>query len=165
MYGLPLTIYVLSSLLGIDLPFTHLEGHLWASLLGLGPTAAMLICQFGSLLMLGGGYLVIRGWRLIYRGGERLVTGDLYRYIRHPQYLGLILITVGMLIQWPTLLTIAMWPVLMIAYFRLARREEREMEARYGETYRQYRARTPMLIPSLTAVLSGIPGLGEGQHL
>jgi protein-S-isoprenylcysteine O-methyltransferase Ste14 len=165
MYGLPLTIYVLSSLLGIDLPFTHIEGHLWASLLGLGPTAAMLICQFGSLLMLAGGCLVIRGWRLIYRGGERLVTEDLYRYIRHPQYLGLILITVGMFIQWPTLLTIAMWPVLIIAYYRLARREEREMEARYGKTYRHYRARTPMLIPRLAAILSGTPGIGEERHL
>ena len=165
MYGLPLTIYILSSLLRIDLPFTHIEGHLWASMLGLGSTAAMLICQFGSLLMLAGGGLVIRGWQLIYRGGERLVTENLYRYVRHPQYLGLILITVGMLIQWPTLLTIAMWPVLMVAYYRLARREEREMEAHYGETYRQYRARTPMLVPSLAAILSGTPGIGEEQHL
>jgi protein-S-isoprenylcysteine O-methyltransferase Ste14 len=121
----------------------------------------MLICQFGSLLMMAGAYLVIRGWRLIYRGGERLVTQALYRYIRHPQYLGLILITVGMLIQWPTLLTIIMWPVLMVAYYRLARREERVMEAHFGDTYRQYRMRTPMFVPSLTAVLSGASGVGE----
>jgi len=164
MYGLPLTIYVLSSLLKIDLPFTHIEGHLWASLLGLGPVAAMLICQFGGLLMVAGGYLVIRGWQLIYRGGERLVTEDLYQDVRHPQYLGLILITVGMLIQWPTLLTAAMWPILTIAYYRLARREEREMEARYGDAYRQYRARTPMLIPSLTAALSSTPVTGEERQ-
>jgi protein-S-isoprenylcysteine O-methyltransferase Ste14 len=165
MYGLPLTIYILSSLLRIDLPFTHIEGHLWASLLGLGPTAGMLICQFGSLLMMAGAYLVVRGWRLIYRGGERLVTKALYRYIRHPQYLGLILITVGMLIQWPTLLTIIMWPVLMVAYYRLARREERVMEAHFGDTYRRYRMRTPMFVPSLTAVLSGASGVGEEQYL
>jgi protein-S-isoprenylcysteine O-methyltransferase Ste14 len=157
MYGVPLTIYALSSLLRIDLPFTHVEGHLWASLLGLGTTVALLICQLGSLLMVAGGHLVIRGWKLIYRGGERLVTEDLYQRVRHPQYLGLIIITVGMLIQWPTLLTIAMWPILMVAYFRLARREEREMENRYGEAYRQYRVRTPMLIPSLKAVRSNIP--------
>lgn len=155
MYGLPLTIYILSSLLNIDLPFTHIEGHLWASLLGLGPVVGMLFCQLGNLLMGGGGYLVYRGWRLIYRGGERLVTKDLYRYVRHPQYLGLILITVGMLIQWPTLVTIAMWPILTVAYYRLARREERAIEARFGEAYRQYRTRTPMLVPSLTAVVSG----------
>ncbi len=154
MYGLPLTIYALSSLLGIDLPFTHLEGHLWATMLGLGPIAAMLICQFGNLLMVAGGYLVIRGWQLIYRGGEQLVIEGVYQHVRHPQYLGLTLITVGMLIQWPTLLTAAMWPILTIAYYRLARREEREIEARYGDAYRQYRARTPMLVPSLTAILS-----------
>lgn len=154
MYGLPLTIYTLSSLLRIDLPFTHIEGHLWASLLGLGTTAAMIICQFGSLLMVVGGYLVIRGWQLIYRGGNRMVTEDLYQRIRHPQYLGIVLITVGMLIQWPTLLTIAMWPILMFAYYHLARREERAMETRYGEQYLQYRAQTPMFFPSLKATLS-----------
>lgn len=157
MYGLPLTIYALSSLLRVDLPFTHIEGHLWASLLGLGITAAMIICMFGGLLMAAGVYLVIRGWQLIYRGGERMVTEDLYQRMRHPQYLGIILVTVGMLIQWPTLLTIAMWPLLMIAYYRLARREEREMEAYYDQAYQQYRARTPMFIPSLKAVLSGVP--------
>lgn len=161
MYGLPLTIYALSSLLRIDLPFTHVEGHLWASLLGLGTTAAMIICQVGGILMAIGGYLVIRGWQVIYRGGERIVTEDLYQYIRHPQYLGIFLITIGMLVQWPTLLTIVMWPVLMIAYYRLARREERVMESLYGEQYYQYRAQTPMFFPSLKAALSRVHFLGE----
>lgn len=155
MYGLPLTIYILSSLLKIDLPFTHLEGHLWASLLGLGSVVGMLFCQLGSLLMLVGGYLVYRGWRLIYRGGEQLVTKGLYQHVRHPQYLGLFLITVGMLIQWPTLVTIAMWPILTVAYYRLARREERELEALFGKAYRRYRARTPMVVPSLATVVPG----------
>jgi protein-S-isoprenylcysteine O-methyltransferase Ste14 len=154
MYGLPLTIYALASLLRIDLPFTHIKGHLWASLLGLGTTAAMIICQVGGILMVVGGYLVVRGWQLIYRGGERMVTEDLYQNMRHPQYLGIILITVGMLIQWPTLLTIAMWPILMIAYFHLARREESAMETRYGEQYQQYRFQTPIFFPSMKAVYS-----------
>lgn len=108
-----------------------------------------------------GGYLVIRGWQVIYRGGERIVTEDLYQYIRHPQYLGIFLITIGMLVQWPTLLTIVMWPVLMIAYYRLARREERVMESLYGEQYYQYRAQTPMFFPSLKAALSRVHFLGE----
>ena len=99
--------------------------------------------------MVLGGYLVFRGWELIYRGGERMVTEDLYQRVRHPQYLGIILITVGMLIQWPTMLTIAMWPFLMFAYYRLARREERAMEASYGEQYQQYWSQTPMFIPAL----------------
>lgn len=161
MYGVPLTIYALSSLLKVDLPFTHIEGHLWASLLGLGTTAAMIICMFGSLLMVGGGYLVVRGWQLIYRGGDRMVTEDLYQRMRHPQYLGITLITVGMLIQWPTFLTLAMWPILMIAYYRLARREERTMETRYGEQYHQYRAQTPMFFLSLKAALSDIKNFGD----
>ncbi len=154
MYGLPLTIYALSSLLRIDLPFTHIEGHLWASLLGLGTTAVMIICLFGSVLMVIGGNLVIQGWQLIYRGGDRMVTEDLYQRMRHPQYLGIILITVGMLIQWPTILTIAMWPFLMFAYYRLARREEHAMEASYGEQYHQYWLQTPMFFPSLRGTLA-----------
>ncbi len=164
MYGLPLTIYILSSSLGIDLPFTHIEGHLWASLFGLGPSVGMLFCQFGNLLMVAGGYLVVRGWRLIYRGGERLVTEDLYQHVRHPQYLGLIGITLGMLIQWPTLTTIVMGPILMIAYYRLARREEQEMEVRYGKAYRHYRARTPMFIPSLRGKLANTPVTKKGHR-
>lgn len=161
MYGLPLTIYALSSLLRIDLPFTHIEGHLWASLLGLGTTAAMIICQFGSLIMVIGGYLVIQGWKLIYRSGDRMVTEDLYQRVRHPQYLGLILITIGMLIQWPTVLTIAMWPFLMFAYYRLARREEHAMETIYGEQYHQYWSQTPMFIPTLRGSQSDAHVLGD----
>ena len=154
MYGLPLTIYALASLLRIDLPYTHIKGHLWASLLVLGTTAAMIICLFGSVLMVIGANLVIRGWQLIYQGGDQMVTEDLYQRMRHPQYLGIILITVGMLIQWPTLLTIAMWPFLMFAYFRLARREERAMEANFGEQYHQYWLQTPMFFPSLRGALT-----------
>lgn len=106
--------------------------------------------------MVVGAYLVIRGWQLIYKNDDKLVTEDIYQYIRHPQYLGIIIITVGMLIQWPTLVTLIMWPILMVAYFRLARREERAMEALYGEPYRHYQAQTPMFFPSLKTLLSGI---------
>lgn len=148
MYGFPLTIYVLSAVFGIKIPFLHLKGHLWASLFGLGDEWAAAICQWGNLTMLGGVFLVIRGWRLIYRASEdELVTYDLYRHVRHPQYLGLMAIIVGLLIEWPTLLSVFMAPILVVAYYRLARREERELEERFGEVYREYKRKTSMLIP------------------
>ncbi|MFQ5867329.1 MAG: methyltransferase family protein [bacterium] len=149
MYGFPLTIYVLSSVFGINIPFLHIKGHLWASLLNLGDIAGLVICQTGSLLMLTGLVIMGVGWRKIYKAmrENQLVTDGLYKYIRHPQYSGLILITTGMLIQWPTILTILMWPILLLAYWHLAKVEEREMEKRFGQQYLNYKRETGMFFP------------------
>jgi protein-S-isoprenylcysteine O-methyltransferase Ste14 len=76
-----------------------------------------------------------------------LATGGVYAYARHPQYTGLFLFIVGFLVQWPTLLTVLMAPLLAYAYVQLARSEERAMLARFGEAYRLYAARTPMFFP------------------
>lgn len=146
MYGFPLTIYLLSSL-GFGLSFGHIEGHLLGYALGLRGSALMLICHIGSLLMVVGLGLVFIGWRQIYRAGEKLVTWGLYKYMRNPQYLGLFIITGGMLIQWPTIVTVLMWPILLIMYYRLAKKEEIEMDAKFGEIYREYKSKTPMFLP------------------
>lgn len=146
MYGFPLTIYILSSVFGLRIPFTHLQGHLWASLFGLSSGWAMLVCVLGQVVMALGAIWIIRGWRKIYRAEQELVTDGIYGYMRHPQYAGIIAVTVGMLIQWPTIITIIMWPILTVAYYRLAKREERDMEERFGEEYLQYKMRMPMFL-------------------
>ncbi len=92
-----------------------------------------------------------KAWKQIHRANGELITTGLYRWVRHPQYSALFLITVGMLIQWPTLVTAAMWPVLMFMYYRLARREEKEMEERFGDKYTSYKRRIPMFWPRLGA--------------
>lgn len=152
MFGFPLTIYILLSIFGKDIlgshPFSHHSGHLLATLF-LGRRWAMLPCFLGILLIYGGLIILGIGWWKIYRSRGNLVTDNIYKYVRHPQYLGLIMITVGMLIQWPTLPTIFMWPILVIAYYRLARREEKDLEERFGKAYQQYRDRTRALIPFL----------------
>lgn len=107
----------------------------------------MVVCQLGSLLMFSGLLIMGIGWWKIHRAGGNLVTSGVYRLIRHPQYLGLMSITIGMLIQWPTIVTLLMWPILMIAYYRLANNEEKDLEERFGEAYRQYRHRTRAFIP------------------
>jgi protein-S-isoprenylcysteine O-methyltransferase Ste14 len=153
MYGFPLTIYFLVSLfgdkLGIVDPFQHVNGHLLGSLFGAPEWVKLVICQIGGFVMLIGLILMGKGWRQIHEAKGQLVTGGIYAYIRHPQYAGLFLITIGMLIQWPTLITLVMWPILMYAYYRLAMREERAAETQFGEAYRQYRGKVPAFIPRL----------------
>jgi len=62
---------------------------------------------------------------------------------------GFILVMLGFLVQWPTILTLAMFPVLVWMYVRLARQEEREVRAEFGVAYDRYAARTPAWFPRL----------------
>jgi protein-S-isoprenylcysteine O-methyltransferase Ste14 len=153
MFGFPLTIYILTSILGsrypvID-PFTHINGHLWVALAGGSTAVWVLIMLVSNVAMLGGLIIMGTAWKQIHGGKGELVTSGLYSRVRHPQYFALFIITVGMLIQWPTIITAAMWPILMFMYYRLALREEREMGTSFGERYAAYKRRVPMLIPRL----------------
>lgn len=153
MYGFPLTIYLLAALLGrvpAGQPFSHESGNLWASLF-LDPLWGGAFMLVGGLLVGGGLWLVAGAWRLIHSARGELVTAGPYALLRHPQYAGLILSIFGALIQWPTLITLVMAPVLVVTYWRLAAREEREMEARFGDTYRTYRERVPAFVPASAA--------------
>jgi len=151
MYGFPLTIYVLLSLFGgkwgVTNPFEHVSGHLLGTLFGAAGWVKLLICQIGAFFMLVGLIVMGKGWKQIHAAQGELVTDGIYARVRHPQYLGLFLITLGMLIQWPTLLTLIMWPILMVVYYRLAMREEKDCEQRFGEEYRAYRQRVPAFFP------------------
>ncbi len=151
MYGFPLTIYALISLfgdkLGVADPFQHVNGHLLGVLFGAPEWVKLVICQIGGFVMLIGLIIMGKGWRQIHEAQGQLVTGGVYAYVRHPQYSGLFLITIGMLIQWPTLITLIMWPVLMIAYYRLALREEKAVIEQFGEVYLEYKRRVPAFIP------------------
>ncbi len=102
-----------------------------------------------NTLMFGGLLIIARGWGRIHRAQGTLVTYGLYAWVRHPQYSGLFLITVGLLIQWPTIVTVLTWPILPFMYSRLAHREEADMERLFGDAYRAYRERVPRFIPRL----------------
>lgn len=151
MYGFPLTIYIFTALLGSRYPalnpFSHASGHLWITLLGGGAWMSAAIHLISNGLMLAGLLLMGAGWRQIHKAKGALVTDGVYAWVRHPQYSGLFLITVGMLVQWPTIITVLTWPGLMVVYYRLARREERDAEILFGEAYSRYRASVPMFIP------------------
>lgn len=151
MYGFPLTIYLLTSLLGSQYPatspFSHLSGNLWAVLAGGSGLVSGFLMLLGGALMLAGLLIMGKAWRQIYRANGELVTSGLYERVRHPQYLALFLITIGMLIQWPTVITLVMWPILTIMYYRLARKEERDMETKFNDRYLEYKQKVPMFLP------------------
>jgi protein-S-isoprenylcysteine O-methyltransferase Ste14 len=154
MYGFPLTIYLLSGWLGSKYPgidfMSHDAGHLLETLFGWRANPHFGPFHMLSFLLIGGGFILLASaWDVLYaaqREGRLAVTGA-YARIRHPQYVGFVLIMLGFLMQWLTLVTLAMFPILLYMYLRLARSEEREAEARFGEQYRQYAARTPAFIP------------------
>lgn len=157
MYGFPLTIYVLSSLFGLNLSFGHAEGHLLGVLISKAGLMSMeaswaLVMVTSSAVMFFGLFLMSNGWKMIHASSGELVTGGIYRYVRHPQYLGLIILTVGLLIQWPTIITLLMWPVLVLMYYRLAKKEEKEAMEAFGERYDEYKRQTPMFLPSLKRI-------------
>jgi len=159
MYGFPLTIYLLSGWLQSNYPdvnwFAHDSGHLLEMMFGwktnphFGPFHSL------SFIFIGGGFVLLSAaWRVLYQAqqtGTLAQTGP-YAYVRHPQYVGFVLILVGFLFQWPTILTLAMFPVLVFMYWRLALSEEREVTAELGNVYRQYAARVPRFIPRLSDI-------------
>lgn len=155
MYGFPLTIYALSGWLGSNVPAlvpTHAGGHLLNDLIGWEGDPHLSPFHVASYAVMGAGFIVLsRAWPILWRSQRenRLATTGPYGTIRHPQYLGFLLIMAGFLLQWPTLLTLLMFPILTLAYARLAMSEEREVRALFGSEYEEYAARTPRFIPHL----------------
>ena len=154
MYGFPLTIYLVSGWLGSRYPgvdfMTHDAGHLLETLFGWRANPHFGPFHILSFLLIGGGFVLLaKAWDVLYaaqREGKLAMDGP-YATIRHPQYVGFVLIMLGFLLQWPTLVTLIMFPILTYMYARLARIEERETEERFGDEYRQYAVRTPAFIP------------------
>lgn len=148
MYGLPLTMYFFMGFFGynkiysLEFLLTRLMGqNLFYNVYHyyIFP-ASKFVIGFGMLL-------VIFGWYQIFKAKGELVKTGLYKYIRNPQYVGFLLITAGLNIQWLTIITTALWPVLAILYYRLAKMEEKEAEAKYGEEFNTYKRTVPMFIP------------------
>jgi protein-S-isoprenylcysteine O-methyltransferase Ste14 len=154
MYGFPLTLYFISGWLQTRYPkidwFTHDAGHLPEMMFGWKANPHFGPFHLLSFAFIIAGFLLISAaWRVLYeaqRAGTLAATGP-YAYVRHPQYVGFVLVMFGFLLQWPTLLTLAMFPVLAWMYARLARREEREVMAEFGDVYRRYAAQVPAYIP------------------
>lgn len=161
MYGFPLTLYLLSGWLGTRFPgltVTHNGGHLWADLVGWKGDPHLSPFHLASdVLIVAGFWLIAAAWRVLWAAqrSRALARTGPYAYVRHPQYAGFLVIMVGFLLQWPTIPTLVMFPVLASVYRKLALGEERTMRDEFGETWERYAAHTPRFIP--------LPGRGAGR--
>jgi protein-S-isoprenylcysteine O-methyltransferase Ste14 len=155
MYGYPLTVYLLTGSLGGLVPgvdLSHNSGHLWNDLIGWKSdphVSPFHLASYGFII--GGFWLIASGWKVLFaavKADELAMTGP-YARLRHPQYAGFVLIMVGFLLQWPTLATLVIFPILVLVYRRLAIREEREVAERFGAAWEGYARATPRFVPRL----------------
>ena len=154
MYGFPLTIYLLSGWLQTRFPqvdlLSHDAGHLWWTLTGQHGNPHTDAMHIASLLVIGGGFwLLSASWNVLYHAQMKhaLATMGPYARVRHPQYVAFVLIMFGFLLQWPTLITVLMFPVLVFMYVRLSLTEERDSDKEFGQAWRTYAAATPRFVP------------------
>lgn len=169
MYGLPLTLFILAPWLekhfpGIN-PFAHNTGMLWNIIFRINPGDPMLswLHTLSMVIIAAGGILIYIAWGTLYAAHKKnvLATTGLYQYIRHPQYDGFLLIMLGYIVMWPTILTLFMFPILVIMYFRLAKKEEELVEKEFGEVYKKYKAKTPAFIPNISLIGQLLQNLGK----
>lgn len=150
MYGFPLTMYFFTWAFGSNSVAT-----LWYLLTAFTGEELFIsifmgvIVPISNVIILTGMLLVIFGWRKIFRAKNQLVTTGIYSYVRHPQYLGFLLITLGMNVLWVTFSTLLLWPVLAFLYYRLAKEEDKQMEEEFGEEFLKYKNNVPTFIPKL----------------
>lgn len=160
MYGFPLSIYFLSGWLQSRFPnvdwFSHDAGHLLEMIFGWKANPHAGPFHILSFVFIGGGFVLISAaWKVLYEAQQTrsLATSGPYSYVRHPQYVGFILVMFGFLLQWPTILTLAMFPVLTIMYVKLARDEERAVLGEFGDAYDKYAAEVPGFIPRMSRLI------------
>jgi protein-S-isoprenylcysteine O-methyltransferase Ste14 len=158
MYGFPLTIYFLSRWLSANFPgidwLSHDAGHLLEEMFGwktnphFGPFHIV-----SNILIVGGFVLLAASWKVLYAAqrNHQLAIAGPYARVRHPQYIGFVAIMFGFLLQWPTVITVVMFPILVFMYVRLARHEEQDARAEFGDAYARYEARTPAFLPRVGA--------------
>lgn len=156
MYGFPLTIYFLSGWLQSNYPevnwLSHDAGHLLEMLFGWKANPHWGPFHVLSMAFIGGGFWLLAGaWGVLYKAQQMhaLAVSGPYAWIRHPQYAAFVLVMFGFLLQWPTILTLLMFPVLVYMYVRLARHEEQEVRKEFGAQYERYAARIPAFLPRL----------------
>ena len=159
MYGFPLSIYFLSGWLQSTFPetniFAHDNGHLWYTLFGFeGDPHLNPIHLLSNVLLLTGFLVVAKAWGVLHKAQKEgvLAQSGLYSIVRHPQYIGFSLVMAGFLFMWPTLITIVMFPVLIIVYHRLAKKEEEIVRGEFGCEYDQYAATVPAFIPRMKTI-------------
>lgn len=154
MYGFPLSIYLFSGWLtakypGVDF-LSHDNGHLLHTLLGMKGNPHWDIFHILSNVFIFAGFIMLsNAWNVLWKAqrAHTLASTGIYARMRHPQYVAFIAIMFGFMLQWPTLVTLIMFPILTTMYIRLSLKEEKISEAEFGEEWRHYAAVTPRFFP------------------
>lgn len=107
------------------------------------------IFPLSTIIIVIGILLIVFGWKGIHDAKGGIVKTGIYAHVRHPQYLGFLLLTFGMNLEWTTFFTVLLWPVILVLYYRLAKSEEKYSEELFGEEYRKYKRSVPMFIPRI----------------
>ncbi|MFC1523266.1 methyltransferase family protein [Thermodesulfobacteriota bacterium] len=156
MYGFPFTIYLLSGWLQRKFPGTdilaHDSGHLWYTIFGFEGNPHMNpIHIISNILLIAGFYIIYKAWSVLHAAQKKrqLATTGPYSIVRHPQYDGFLLIMIGFLFMWPTILTLGMFPILVVVYIRLAQQEERMVRKEFGVAYDEYAEGVPAFLPRI----------------
>lgn len=156
MYGFPLTIFMLSGWLSERYPeidfLSHENGHLWHTILGFEGDPHFDPMHIASIIVLFSGFVMLaKAWPVLYQAQKqgKLACTGIYARLRHPQYVGFVLIMFGFLLQWPTIPTLVMFPVLVFMYWKLAKKEEADTRETFGEEYDLYAAAVPAFLPKL----------------
>lgn len=159
MFGIPFSFYIVSWLIGKNLPEGYLWGHTLINQIGYWGMYVNYLCIFVAAI------LIINGWYNIYHkywkmdgGTGAVVKTGVYKYIRHPQYTGFYLLTIGIIFEWATIPTLIMLPVIFVMYYRLAKKEETDMVEEFGDAYILYYKKfgyTYHVLPQLESVIKG----------
>ncbi len=134
MQGIPVSIYAILWVFGAD-P----KGWIPLDYIPLEVT--------GIVLFFIGGLLVILGWSKIFNAKDHIVTDGVYRHLRHPQYLGILLATLSLTIYRFSPISVMLWPALVLIYYQLARKEEKNIEGKFGEQFLEYKRNVSMFLP------------------
>lgn len=107
------------------------------------------ITLFGILLIIS--YLLIKkSHDILFRqpeNEEELITEGIFRHVRNPMYLGVLLIYVACIFLSISLITLLVWIIIFLIYDRLASYEGKELEKLFKEEYLEYKNRVPKWIP------------------
>lgn len=159
MYGFPLTIYLLSGWLQSNYPsvdwLSHDAGHIPEMLFGWKANPHFGPFHLLSFVFIGGGFFLLSvAWPVLFAAQreQKLANTGPYKHVRHPQYVAFLLILFGFLIQWPTILTVLMFPIIVVMYWRLSLAEEQDAVAEFGDAYHRYAAVTPRFIPNMKSL-------------
>lgn len=113
----------------------------------------------GTVLAIGGFLAFVIGACQIYYSKiakKGIVTGGIYNYIRHPQYISFMICSLGLLFLWPRYIVAVMFVTMIFAYYLLAKVEERECSIKFGQSYIDYKNRTNMFFPFSIKLLKRI---------